>query len=335
MKSEIHLQALDTHTEGMPTRIITGGLNESQFVDGTVAEQRDAFAEEHDELRELLMKEPRGHGDMFGAVPTTPASDEADLGLFFMDCGGYLDMCGHATMGVVTSFIETNQLAPESVVKIETPAGIVTAYPEITDEGDVKSVGVQNVTSYVIDTVTVTVDVQGERRELDADIVYAGNVFALVDTEQLGLPVETGHTQQFIEHGLAVRSAINEQCTIVDPTTGEETTVDLTEFYDANHDAHRNVVVFADGSIDRSPCGTGTCAKMTLLYSRGELDVEERFLHDSIIGTQFEGEIRDVETRNGVEITTPLVRGSAYIISDHTFVLDPVDPTPSFDLVEN
>ena len=334
MQSEIQLEALDTHTGGMPTRILLSGQNHSAWGGGTVEEQRDQFASHQDELRELLIKEPRGHKDMFGAVPTAPSLDEADLGLFFMDHDGYLDMCGHGTMGVVAAFIETNRLEAKSKITIETPAGVVWAYPEVSD-GRVTSVGVQNVSSYVVDSITVPLDSGPVDTELAVDIVFAGNYFAMVDNDQLSIDLDTRHTNRFIEHGLALRRAVNEEFDIEDPVTGEAVTVELTEFYDGSGPVDRNIVVFADGAVDRSPCGTGTCGKMALLYEKGELALEETYPHESIIGTRFEGTLRDVETRDGIDVTTPVVRGSAHITGTHTFMKDQVDPTPSFTLFES
>lgn len=333
MQSEIHLEALDTHTGGMPTRILLSGENHSKLNGGTVEEQRDEFAEEQDHLRELLVQEPRGHQDMFGAVPTVPADDEADMGLFFMDHGGYLDMCGHGTMGVVAAFIETNRLSAKLPIKIETPAGIVEAYPEVSD-GRVTSVGLKNVHSYVVDTIDVELadDIGPER--VTAHIVYAGNYFAMVDIDQVDLELDTEYTTQFIDLGLTIRETINTEHDLTDPVTGDDVSISLTEFFDGSGPVDRNIVIFADGAVDRSPCGTGTTAKMTLLYEKGELEVEESYTHESIIGTQFDGTIREVETRNGVDVTTPVIWGSAHIIGTHTFVKDSADPKPSFALYE-
>lgn len=333
MQTEIHLEAIDTHTGGMPTRIVSSGLNRSKQVDGTVEEKRDAFADEQDDIRKLLVQEPRGHKDMFGAVPTEPADPEADLGLFFMDTGGYLDMCGHGTMGVVTALIETNRLSPAETVTIETPAGLVEASPEMAD-GRVERVGVQNVRSYVVDAVSVDVGVDGTERTIEADIVYAGNYFAMLPSDQVEMAVDTSNTAEFIDWGLAIRSAINEELSVTDPLSGDPIEVDLTEFYDGSGPVDRNIVVFGDGAVDRSACGTGTCAKMTLLHEKGELDLEEPYPHESVIGTRFEGELLEAETTDGVTVTTPEVRGSAHIVADHTFVLDETDPTPSFSVFD-
>lgn len=332
MRSAVFIEAIDTHTAGEPTRIVTGGIDTDRFAGGSVREQRDRFQAEADELRELLLKEPRGHEDMYGAITVPPDADEADLGVFFMDTGGYKDMCGHGTMGVVTALIETGYLEPAETVSIETPAGVVTAEPEITEAGQVERVTVQNVNSYVYDSVTITLPFEGENLDVPVDIVYAGNLFAMVPALVFDLPIEPAATKTFIEYGLEIRDRVNAAVAIEDPFTGEEMAVDHTEFYEPGEEADRNIVIFSEGAVDRSPCGTGTCGKMTLLHSEGKLPVEEPYLHESVIGTRFEGRLRETETRDGITVTTPEVSGSAYIVAEHTFFLDPEDPVPSFDV---
>lgn len=333
MKADTRIETVDTHTGGEPTRLITDGLDRSQFEGGSVADRRDAFAETHDWVRELLMKEPRGHDDMFGAVRVPPRAEDANLGLFFMDSDGYLDMCGHGTIGVVTALIELGELEPRSPLRVETPAGIVTVRPTVED-GYVESVAVRNVRSFVHGETTVTVETDDGERTLDVDIVYAGNFFAMIDADDVGLSVDVTDAAEFVDLGLRVRAAVNEALDIVNPITGESDAVSIAEFYRSGCDADRNVVVFGDGSIDRSPCGTGTCAKMTLLHDRGQLDVGERYVHESVIGSRFTGRLCDVEERDGVTVTTPEVIGSAHITGQHTFVSRPNDSRGGFSVAE-
>ena len=335
METTRMIHAVDTHTAGEPTRIITGGVNRFDCAGGTVAEQRDRFAERYDHIREFVINEPRGHDDMFGAVQVDPSDDRADVGLFFMDNDGYLDMCGHGTMGAVTYLVESGQLECKSPIFIETPAGIVTARTERTDGDRPGPVTVQNTTSYVIDSRTVRAQIAGTSRELPVDIVSAGNVFALIPASAVDLPVEQSHVGSFVEIGLRIRAAIDDQLDLTDPIHGGPVDVDIVEFYEPREEVDRNIVVFSHGSVDRSPCGTGTCAKMTLLYENGELDVDEEYPYASVIGTQFVGRIRDVEKRDGITVTVPEVAGEAYITASHTLYLDPRDPLPSFTLYDN
>ncbi len=331
MHTDIFVETLDTHTAGEPTRIITGGIDRSILRGDSVAEKRDRFAAEGDWLRKLLMCEPRGHDDMFGAVPVEPTREEADLGLFFMDSLGYLDMCGHGTIGVVTALIETGQLEPAATITIETPAGLVETRPTV-DNGRVERVAITNVPSFVYDQVTVSLE--GQAASIPVDIVFAGNVFALVDVRAIGLSVETEAVEQFVEYGLAIREAITDAHEIVHPETGETVAVSIVEFYEhrGGDEPDRNVVVFGDGQVDRSPCGTGTCAKMTLLFDAGELSLEEPYVYESVIGTQFTGRLLEAERRGERTVTLPEISGSAHLTGRHTFFKTDADEVVGFSL---
>ncbi|SEP27834.1 proline racemase [Halogranum amylolyticum] len=327
--TEASFTTVDTHTAGEPTRIVLDGIDRSALVGDSVRAKRDSFAENYDWVRELLMKEPRGHDDMFGAVVVDPQHDTTDLGVFFMDSRGYLDMCGHGTIGVVSALLELGRLSPQESIDVETPAGIVEAEPQYTDTG-VESVRIQNVRSFVYDETTVPVSFR--ESPLHVDVVYAGNFFALVDGDQLDVPVETTHTDELVERGLEIRDAVNDELDIVHPLTGESDAVSITEIYGSDADVDHSIVVFGDGQVDRSPCGTGTCAKMTLLHETGKLALDEPYLHQSVIGTRFEGRLVDVEERDGVTLTTPTITGSARITGRHTFVKDPKDSLTGFSL---
>ncbi|MGB9966402.1 proline racemase family protein [Halobacterium hubeiense] len=330
MNTEFAIQTIDTHTAGEPTRIVTDGLDRSLLTaDGrSVKERRDAFAEHADDVREFLMQEPRGHADMFGAVLLDPEDPTADVGAFFMDAGGYLDMCGHGTIGLVSALIRLGRLPERDVIRVETPAGLVEATPQY-DGGDVVAVTVQNVSSFVYDAVDVTVSGIGD---VHVDVVYAGNFFALVDADELGIPVTRETLPALVEHGLEIRDAVNDTLDIVHPFTGEAGRVSIAELYASGADADRSAVVFGNGQVDRSPCGTGTCAKMTLLYAHDELELDEPYTHESPLGTRFEGRLVDAETREERVVTTPTITGSARITGDHTFLKEPADQLTGFDL---
>lgn len=331
MEGDVCIETVDTHTKGEPTRIVTNGVDRSSFAGGSVADQRDRFAASLDWVREFLMKEPRGHDDMFGAILTEPHHEQADVGAFFMDSGGYLDMCGHGTIGLVTALIERGELDPKPVVILETPAGLVETRPTIED-GVVTAVALRNVDSFVYDQTTVSIDGPTGRRTVPVDIVYAGNAFALVDSEDVGLTVDTSNTSEFVETGLQIRERVNDELDIVHPFTGDEEAVSLTEFYQSRAEVDKNIVVFGDGSVDRSPCGSGTCAKMTLLHHRDELGIDEPYLYESIIGTCFEGRLVDASERDGFVVTTPEVTGSAEITGEHTFIRRPHDSLGAFSV---
>jgi len=326
LPTDASFTTVDTHTEGEPTRILLDWLDESPLAGESIRAKRESFADEYDWVRELLMREPRGHDDMFGAVVFEPHEEDADLGVFFMDSEGYLDMCGHGTIGVVSAFLDLGYLSPEPLIRVETPAGIVEARPEYS-EGGVERVTIQNVESFVYGTTTVPVSFLDS--PLRVDVVYAGNFFALVDSDQLGVRIDTTRTDDFIDWGLEIRDAVNDKLDIVHPFTGDPGTVSITEIYESANDADRSIVVFGNGQVDRSPCGTGTCAKMALLHDTGKLSIDEPYIHESIIGTQFEGRITETKQRDNITVITPTIAGSARITGKHTFVKDARDPITS------
>lgn len=327
METSHAFRTVETHTAGEPTRIITDGVVFSPG-DKTTADYRREFEEDHDWVRQLLIKEPRGHDDMFGAVPVSTARTAADIGLFFLTNDGYLNMCGHATIGAVTALLELGQLQPQETITVETPAGLVETRPEMNDQS-VEHVEFRNVDSFVDGSTEVSLST-GETVALD--VVYGGNYLALVDLEQLELSVSTENTRELVDRGLEIRELVNEHYSVKHQLTGESMAVDLTEFYEHADGVDRNVTVFADGSIDRSPCGTGTSAKMALLHDRGELAVGESYRHRSVIDTEFEGSLAAARTTDGRDVVAPRIRGSAYIIAKNEFLLTPDDPIVGFSV---
>lgn len=326
MKPDHEIQTLDTHTAGMPTRIVVDGVDWDG--DGeSVADQRDRFAETHDWARELLMQEPRGHRAMYGAMPVPPADDSADLGVFFFDAHKYADMCGHGTMGVVTGLIERGHLEPKDEIRVETPAGTVLTNPRVGTDGTVEAVAVRNVESYPLGTVTVPVPGAGP---VAIDVVYSGNVIGLLDVAKVDASIRPDSVDRLTGLGTTLIERINDGDRPVDPITGEPRSVTHLEFYDESDEPDRNVVVSGTGLFDRSPCGTGTCAKMTHLYADDRLDIGESYVHESIIGTTFEGHLSEGMERAGTHVTRPWVSGAAFITGLHSFVLDPSDPITGF-----
>lgn len=331
MEKDYRLNTIETHTAGEPTRILMSGINLYPLFGRSVAEQRDMFAEEFDHIRELLMREPRGHDDMFGAVPVKPKDNKADIGIIFMHTTGYLDMCGHGTIGVVTALLERGILPEKEKIRIETPAGIVETVPVIK-ENKVEKVRVKNVDSSFIGKETVELDLADIKSDIEVNLAYSGNLVGLVDVEEIGLSVGRDDLETLKKIGIELRKKLNERGDFENPFSGKKMEVSLIEFYEERKGVDKNLVVFADGSIDRSPCGTGTCAKMTYLYHEGKLDVNEEYRYRSILDTEFEGKIVDTEEREGIKVITPEILGSAYITGRSTFVLDPDDPLSGFSL---
>ncbi len=326
MKIKKIVTTVDAHTAGEATRIVTGGV---PYIPGNTMAEKKKWIQEHlNDLRKMLMWEPRGHQDMFGAILTAPTSPDARTGVVFMDSGGYLDMCGHGSMGVATMLVDTGMVSVDGLeegmekeIILDTPAGKITARVKIHEEG-AGEVTLCNVPAFYYDSVTIELPPLGKIR---VDISYGGNFFALVNGDQLEVPLELSHLNQLKALGLEIRDRVNGAISIVHPGTGKPARVDLTEIY-RNGDPVKNTVIFGNGQVDRSPCGTGTCAKMAWLHKMGRLSVDEPYHHSSILNTRFMGRIV-AETRVGDRAAiVPEITGSAHITGFHQFVAECKDP---------
>lgn len=328
MYSKKMLAAIDTHTAGEAARLIIGGI--PKFTGHTMAEKRANLEQHHDDWRCQLMHEPRGHHDMFGAFICEPCHEEADYGIIFMDTGGYLNMCGHNTIAAMTAAVETGWVdvkdgQKEVEVIQDTPAGLIKGQVHLDEIGQAKSVSFENVPSFVYkENVIITVPEVGE---VTLDIAFGGSFFAILPMAEIGLTIDPVNSDEIIKIGMAIRDIINEEIPIEHPTLSHIKTVDLVEFYEnVGDNTCQNVVVFGDGQIDRSPCGTGTSAKLATLYQKGEIAKGETFTNQSILNTTFTGEIIDVFDFCGYQAVTPRITGSAYITGFNTFLFDNKDP---------
>jgi len=326
---------IDSHTGGEPTRLIVGGV---QPIPGeTVADKRLYLMREWDHIRLQLTREPRGHRDMVAALVTEPVTEGSDFGLIYMDARRYPYLCGHATIGAVTTLIEAGAVEavePETLVTIDTPSGPATATAHVQGR-KVESVTIQLSPSFVYSTDQL-LDVPGLGR-IRVDTVCVGGFFAMVSAGQIGLELGPENAGRLIELGMVIIDAANEQLTVRHPARPEVTTVDVTEFYAAVAPGRGlSAVVYGESHIDRSPCGTGTSAKMTLLHHRGELALNQPYVNAGILGTTFEGRlvaettVGDPSTgsEQALPAVVPEVRGSAHVTGVHQFVLDPRDPFP-------
>ncbi len=321
------ISSIDTHTAGEPTRIVLSGL--PSIPGDTMAEKKQYMMERLDHFRTLLMQEPRGHADMFGAIVTPPTTKQGQYGIIFMDSGGYLDMCGHGIIGITTAFIEMGMVTPEepeTVVTFDTPAGLVEGRARVED-GRAVEVSLSNVPSFLY-TKDVEIDLP-EVGRITIDVSFGGNFFAMTPAKELGVSVHPENLSRLIGLGNAIRKAVNKKLDIQHPTEKHITTVELTEIYDKPDPTKaysKNVVVFGNGQVDRSPCGTGTSAVMATLHGRGRLAIGEEFVNESVIGTRFKGKLVR-ETRVGdFAAVDPVITGEAYITGIHQFVVDPHDP---------
>lgn len=312
---------IDTHTAGMPTRVVLDGLDVPGEPGDPIRERRDRFAQTMDDARRFLVCEPRGHADMFGAVPLPAADPDADLGLFFMDADGYLDMCGHATIGALTALVEDGHLDPSDSVVVETPSGLVTVQTEVQG-GRVGSVTFENVPSAFVATRSVH---GGTHDDVDVDVVSAGNLCAIINADAVGLSLPGSSASKISAIGTVLRDLVNEAGPLSDPISGRDLDVSIVQFTD-DTDPKRTAVVFGDGAVDRSPCGTGTSARMTLLGHQGALAVDESFTHVGPTGESFVGCI--IDATDGVFRTA--VTGSAHVTGHHTFVKNADDTLDAF-----
>jgi len=315
MKVLRSIQVVDTHTVGEPTRVVLGGI--PSIPGKTMEERRRWLAENADDLRQFLLQEPRGHNDMFGAMVTPPINPKADYGIIFCDCDGYLGMCGHGTIGTVTALASLGWTQKEDVV-LDTPSGLVRAHIH-WKEGVAEAVSFQNVPSFYLETLTMN--------DAPIHIAYGGNTFALVDVENVGLHVDQTALPKLVRLGMETRRWVNEHHTFAHPADGHPLAVQLVEFYEKTA-PHRNVVIFGDGQVDRSPCGTGTSAKMAFLHAKGKLKIGEEYRYQSILDTEFIGKITAETLVGDHPGIIPEVTGSAYMIGLNTLMVTEGDPFP-------
>ena len=331
MKFNRLITAVDSHTAGMPMRVVTGG---TPRIPGRTILERVRYVREHlDDLRSFIVLEPRGHAGMFAAILTEPCSDDADVGVVFLNPGGYDTMCGHGTIAICTVMVETGMVEihePETMITLDTPAGIVEARVVVA-EGLAQSVTLRNVPSFLLDA-GVEVDVPDVGR-IKISIAYGGDLFyAILPAASVGLKAEPEWDGEIVAIGRKIWEVLSKQVEAQHPEIPE-----IKGFAGVIFSAPpthpeatlKNACFGPPGFTDRSPCGTGTCAKMAELYALGLLAHEEEFVHESVIGTVFRGKvIEEVQIGPFRGIVTEIT-GSAYITSFQQMVLDPRDPFPA------
>ncbi|KUH39340.1 MULTISPECIES: proline racemase family protein [Streptomyces] len=329
MRTRHVFHAVDSHTEGMPTRVVTGGVG--VLPGATMAERRRHLVEELDHLRTLLMYEPRGHAAMSGALLQPPTRPDADYGVLYIEVSGALPMCGHGTIGVATVLVETGMVAvtePVTTVRLDTPAGLVTVDVHVED-GAAKAVTLTNVPAFAV-ALDREVEVPGHGT-VRYDLAYGGNFYAFVDLDRLGLPFDRARRDDLLAAGLAVMRAVNATDRPVhpeDPAIGGLKHVYLAApGSDAAHSRH--AMAIHPGWFDRSPCGTGTSARMAQLHARGALPLGRDFVNESFIGTRFTGRLVGETTVGGLPAVVPTVTGRAWITGTAQYFLDPDDPFPA------
>ncbi|MGH9347135.1 MAG: proline racemase family protein [Vicinamibacterales bacterium] len=323
------LKTIDAHAAGEPLRLVTDGM--PRPAGRTMLEKREWMRRHADHLRRALMLEPRGHADMYGALLTEPVSPGSHAGVLFMHNEGYSTMCGHGVIAVTTVAIERGLLFDRQGLEVvlDTPAGTVHARPRIVQAGDstrVDAVAFTNVPAFVH---LAGHAVKLGSREVRVDIAFGGAFYAIVDTESVGTPLEARRLPELRRIATDIKAALESSVTIAHPSEPR-----LTGLYGviftgppADPEAHlRNLTVFADAEVDRSPCGTGTSAVMAVLDAMGLLPAEGPFVHESLIGTLFRGQLL-TRTRVGeLPAIVTEIEGSAWITGEHTFYIDDEDP---------
>ena len=309
------IETVDTHTAGEATRIILSGI--PKLEGNSVKEKRDFFKEKYDYIRKRLTYEPRGHAGMLCAAVIPPCEPEADFGIFYMDDVQYLDMCGHASIGVGTALQEIGlvPLEHKNMYVIETPAGLVEIKNNF-NENYVESTTVRNVNSYVIEN-EIRIDVD-DIKNVPVNIAYGGNVFAIIPVDPFGVKIEPKYVNRIKEYSAKVREICKEK--------GFDIT--LVQWYSKAKSPEADLRVMhssGSGLPDRSPGGTGTSAKVAWLYENGKLALNEPFVHEGIVDANFIGTVKGVEQKNGRTEYITEITGRARITGFHKFVFDDTD----------
>ena len=316
---------VDAHTCGNPVRVVAGGG--PQLIGANMSEKRQHFLREFDWIRKGLMFEPRGHDMMSGSILYPPSDPANDVGILFIETSGCLPMCGHGTIGTVTIAIEEGLVIPKTpgILNLEVPAGLVRV--EYKQEGKkVKSVKITNVKAYLAaENITAECPDLGE---LTLDVSYGGNFYAIVDPQPNFPGIENFTANQLISWSRELRKDINKKYQFVHPDNptinGCSHILWAGKVIDPTSTA-RNAVFYGDKAIDRSPCGTGTSARLAQWYAKGKLKKGENFIHESIIGSKFIGRIEEVTELNGKPAIIPSVEGWAKIYGYNTIKIDPDD----------
>ncbi|WP_268225357.1 4-hydroxyproline epimerase [Sinomicrobium oceani] len=316
---------VDAHTCGNPVRVVAGG---GPFLEGaTMSAKRQHFLKEYDWIRKGLMFEPRGHDMMSGSILFPPSDPQNDVGILFIETSGCLPMCGHGTIGTVTVMIEEGLVIPKTPgsLRLETPAGLVKV--TYTRKGNkVTSVRLTNIKSYLAEeNITVECPDLGLLR---VDVSYGGNYYAIVEVQDNFAGLEHYQAGQLIAWSREMRSRINEKHTFVhpeDPTINGLSHILWTGATLDGQSTARNAVFYGDKAIDRSPCGTGTSARMAQWYAQGKLKKGDEFVHESIIGSKFVGRIEEECELAGHKAIVPSIEGWAKVTGYNTIIIDEED----------
>ena len=319
---------VDSHTVGEPTRVVVGGL--PKIPGDSVAQKREYVRSKMDYVRHFLCNEPRGHDGMYGALLTEPGSEDADFGVIFFSPVGYDDMCGHGTIGVATVLIETGMVHVEGTSKeviLETPAGLIRVAANMAGK-ELKSISFVNVPAFLYkEDISVNVPGYGE---VKGDVAFGGNWYFYVNAKEIGVRVRSENIDDLIKTGIAIRNEFNKEFDLVHPTDPNISTkllgVSIIDSPAKNKRADQNNIVVEGKLVDRSPCGTGTCGRMAVLFAKNKLGLNEGFVNESITGAVFHGRLIEKTKVGEYPAVIPEITGSAYVTGFNHIVLDPDDP---------
>lgn len=320
------IQSIDTHTAGNPTRNLIAGV---PAIHGKTMQEKMTYVRENlDWVRTVTMHEPRGHGNMSGAIWTEPCNPEAHMGILFIDASDLMTMCGHSTIGCVTAMLETGRIpitGDVMDVNIDTAAGLVRTRANI-ENGRVRNVTFRNVASFHYRSGTVDVPGYGV---MPYDVAYGGNTYAITAAANMNnLKLRSGHLGDIQKAAQAFGNAVRKVVDFQHPEDPFLKGISHVMFYADPDDpkaSFRNTVIFLPSSVDRSPCGTGTSARVASLFAKGELGLNEEFIHESVIGTQFAARIVESVMVGDCKGGIPEVSGRAHITGMHSFMVDPED----------
>lgn len=325
----LHISSLEMHTGGEPLRIITGGF--PQLKGETILEKRQYCLEHFDELRQALIFEPRGHADMYAALITEPERSDSHFGVLFLHNEGYSTMCGHAIIALSKAAVEANVInAVEGTneLRIDSPAGLIISYIEVVN-GAVTNIYFNNVASFVsLKQQIANVDGIGK---VTFDLAYGGAFYAYVDADQIGLDLSISNNSAIIANGQKIKAAVQNQFTITYPDQPDLSFLYGVIFVSSQQtlsaDAHsRNVCIFADGELDRSPTGTGVSGRAAIHFANNELRLNQAITIESILGTSFDVKVIATTKIAQYSAVIPQVNGMAYITGSNEFYIDPQDP---------
>lgn len=311
-------KTIETHTLGEPTRIILDGF--PTYEAKSIIEYKEHLEKNYDYLRSALMCEPRGHKDMVGALLVKPISKNADMGVIYMDANRWINMCGHATIGVSMTLVNEKMVQvtePVTHLRLETPAGIIEVDVGVQN-GRVTDISFENIPSFLYEQNCIVDDI-------NFSISYSGSFFALVDATQFEKSIAEENVNYYKQLGVDLLKKMNEKYKVKHPSLAIEGIANI-EFYEKTLIGQKNIVVSEEGQIDRSPCGTGTCAKLAYMYATHQLEINKEFINESFTGVAFKGVVLKETKLESYDAIIPRITGMAYIDGYSNFVIDEDDP---------